>query len=241
MIFTLLIKCWARCSEFGSPYGKVRLILAVRSRVVACLFHSIEIFQEKNEITLRAFLLKSRVHPQQRSSSWAECCYWNLKFWTFRALFKISILQTPAFIGTRYNIRKKISWGNEYNLLFLLWFIVSSSYCYKTGVIFMVLEDTCIINSLVDLKHFNFALVLNCSEKMFIAMHTPLLWTLLPCTSSSVNVILLIVKHCTVQDIQHNIQNKIWYLFLRQEEICGGIFVPLVLMCGKQTPQSVRL
>lgn len=39
----------------------------------------------------------------------------------------------------------------------------------------MVLEDTCIINSLVDLKHFNFALVLNRSEKMFIAMHTPLL------------------------------------------------------------------
>lgn len=42
----------------------------------------------------------------------------------------------------------------------------------------MALEGTCTINSLVFLKHLNFALVFNHPEKMFIAMHTPLLWTL---------------------------------------------------------------
>lgn len=57
----------------------------------------------------------------------------------------------------------------HYGLLFLPLFVI------KAGVMFMALEDTCTINSLLVLKHLNFALVLNHPEKMFIAMHTPLL------------------------------------------------------------------
>lgn len=46
---------------------------------------------------------------------------------------------------------------------------------YFYRAMFVALEDTCTINSSVVLKHLNFALVLNHPEKMFIAMHAPLL------------------------------------------------------------------
>jgi len=75
MIFTVLIKCWVRLSEAGCSYRELRLTLAVGSfRVVAHLIHSNEIFEEKSEIALRVFPLKSRGHPQQSSDSWANCC-----------------------------------------------------------------------------------------------------------------------------------------------------------------------
>lgn len=89
MIFTIPMKCWARLSKFGCPYGEVRLTLTVGSfRVVAHFFHSIKIFHFVIFfLFIAVFIWRGETKRKYLKSPW------NISLWKVEATFsKAAIL-----------------------------------------------------------------------------------------------------------------------------------------------------